>query len=200
MQQPKSSSPNKRTGNTKSTGVVRIIGGEMRGRKLHFSIVNGLRPTLDRVRETLFNWLSHDIYDATCLDLFAGSGALGFEAISRGAKDVTFVEKSDKVVRDLKKNKTLLKQDNIQIYSMSFSQFLKINNKAYDVVFLDPPFREGLLTELLDDLIPHLAPAAQVYIEQETSANPFVPDEKWINIKHKKTSSLIYSLYQLSEF
>ena len=89
-------------------GELRVIGGKWRGRKLRFSDIEGLRPTPDRVRETLFNWLMHDVQDANCLDLFAGSGALGFEALSRGAGHVTFVDQSRKIVDQLQKNMDVL--------------------------------------------------------------------------------------------
>lgn len=183
---------------TKKTGVVRIIGGNMRGRKLHFATVSGLRPTLDRIRETLFNWLARDIVESQCLDLFSGSGALGFEAVSRGAMDVTLVEASAKVSRDLKSNIENLSINNAKVVNMEAARFLSLNKKKFDLVFLDPPFGKGLLGEVFDDLKPHLAPDAIVYVEQEISSGSFEPGADWEQLKYKKTGSFSYALYSQS--
>ena len=179
----------------KSSGVVRIIGGEMRGRKLRFNASEGLRPTLDRVRETVFNWLARDLPGRNCLDLFAGSGAMGFEALSRGAAQVYLVEKSAKVVRDLKHNCELLAAKNVRVVNLESAVFLKSNEQKFDVVFLDPPFGKGLLKETLDALIDHINDDALIYIEQEKSAQEFIPDDKWLQLKYKKTGSFSYALY-----
>ncbi|WP_196139071.1 16S rRNA (guanine(966)-N(2))-methyltransferase RsmD [Aliikangiella sp. G2MR2-5] len=177
-------------------GVVRIIGGEMRGRKIHFSQVSGLRPTLDRIRETLFNWLAHSIHGATCLDLFAGSGAIGFEAASRGAKKVTLVEKHRKVVSQLKENASKLQTNTVYVVQDDASDFLKRNKEEFNLVFLDPPFNQGLLSETFNALVPHLSPDAIVYIEQERSEQAFVPPTPWQTLKFKQTGSFSYALYQ----
>jgi 16S rRNA (guanine966-N2)-methyltransferase len=183
--------------NNLSKGVVRIIGGQMRGRKLHFSTVAGLRPTLDRIRETLFNWLARDINNAQCLDLFAGSGALGFEAASRGAAQVVMVEASAKVIVDLKRNCKLLNVDNIKLVNLEAAKFLETSNQKFDLVFLDPPFGKDMLAKTLELLQPKLAPNALVYIEQESSDSPFIPDKHWQQLKFKQTASFSYALYQL---
>jgi len=182
-----------------SSGIVRIIGGTMRGRKLRFHTVDGLRPTLDRVRETLFNWLARDIAGSRCLDLFAGSGALGFEAASRGAKSITLVERSAKVARDLKNNCQLLSADNIHVINQEAARFLTTNEEKFDLIFLDPPFGQGLLNRLFDDLLPHLNANALVYIEQEKNEQTFVPNSNWTQLKFKTTGSFSYALYQLTD-
>lgn len=182
----------------KKQGEVRIIAGSMRGRKLHFSAAEGLRPTLDRIRETLFNWLAKDIHNSVCLDLFAGSGALGFESISRGAKAVFLIEDSSQVVKDLHANAKSLNNDNLHIKNMSANQFLSDNKQKFNIVFLDPPFGKGLLEETLKLLQPHLAPDALVYIEQEKTSTAYVPNKDWQQVKFKKTASFSYALYQLA--
>ena len=147
-----------------SSGVVRIIGGEMRGRKIRFNSGKGLRPTLDRIRETLFNWLATDIYDSECLDLFSGSGALGFEAASRGAKSVFFVEKAESATKALKENCRLLNLENAKVIKADAKSFLSNNDIQFDIAFLDPPFGENLLSKTFDALTPHLKADAIVYI------------------------------------
>lgn len=181
-----------------NAGVVRIIGGEMRGRKLHFNTVDGLRPTLDRVRETLFNWLAKDIHGAHCLDLFAGSGALGFEAASRGATQVTMVEKDLNVSKNLLKNTELLKVNNrINIINSQSDQFLRHNTQKFNLIFLDPPFGLRLLKDTLLALKEHLTSDAIIYIEQESVPSEYTPSEDWLRLKYKNTNRFSYALYQL---
>ena len=128
------------------TSELRIIGGKWRGRKLKFSPSLDLRPTPNRVRETLFNWLAPVINNAICLDLFAGSGALGFEALSRGAQKVTMLDKSARVIKTLKANAEILGTENITFLCMEFSPSLKNPFKQqFNVVFLDPPFKQNLI-------------------------------------------------------
>ncbi len=130
---------------------VRIIAGQFRGRRLHFQATRGLRPTLDAVRETLFNWLMFKVQDARCLDAFAGSGALGFEALSRFANFVTFIEFDKGAASQLKKNLTLLNlKERAAVYHESALGFLaKPPHEPYDLIFLDPPFHGDLLKESL---------------------------------------------------
>lgn len=177
-------------------GEVRIIGGTMRGRKIRFNTADGLRPTLDRVRETLFNWLITDIHGATCLDLFAGSGALGFEALSRGASRVVLVDKNPLVARQLVTNKELFKTEQPEIYNLDHLTFLNNNQLKFDVVFLDPPFAHAFLQNLLNLLIPHLNTGALVYVEHELKNCEFHVDDTWSVLKSKTTGSLSYSLLQ----
>lgn len=135
-------------------GKVRIIGGTHRSRILKFKDnINGLRPTTDRIRETLFNWLGQDLTGKKCLDLFAGSGALGFEALSRNALLVTMVEMDKSVIEDLKLNKELLKTDNLKIILGSGIDYLKKMTDKIDVLFLDPPYTTTLLKEALEILV-----------------------------------------------
>lgn len=177
-------------------GEVRIIGGTLRGRKIHFPDGDGLRPTLDRIRETLFNWLARDIAGSCCLDLFSGSGALGFEAASRGAKQVVLVEKNSLASQALQANISRFGLTSIALVNQSAESFLAATTTLFDLVFLDPPFGQGLLPATLDLLMPHLTPDAIVYIEQEFSQTPFVPGADWTQLKSKKTSRFIYELYQ----
>lgn len=188
------SRPNKRKGQS-GGGVVRIIGGTMRGRKIRFAGGEGLRPTLDRIRETVFNWLARDIGGRKCLDLFSGSGALGFEAISRGAAEVCFVEKSKSAAKSLQENCQLLKLDNAKIIQADAQSFLSKNRTTFDLVFLDPPFGKDLLQATFDKLLPHLSEEALIYIEQEKSQDEFIPDSSWQQLKYKSTGSFSYGLY-----
>ena len=173
---------------------VRIIGGSMRGRKISFTSGEGLRPTLDRVRETLFNWLAADIHGANCLDLYAGSGAIGFEAISRGANSMVMVDASSQVTDNLKKNLNTLSVDNIKVVNQKAAQFLAVNRQQFDLVFLDPPFGKDLLQDSLTQLIPHLAKHALIYVEQENTNNRLQFGSEWKVLKSKQTSRFCYEL------
>ncbi len=144
---------------------VRIIGGEWRSRILTFPAQDGLRPTPDRVRETLFNWLGQYLAGKTCLDLFAGSGALGFEASSRGATQVTLIEQSPKVIAALRENAAKLGADRVTIQRADGLRWLGTNAGVYDVIFLDPPFQSGALDKLLPQLIAHMTPGGCAYVE-----------------------------------
>ena len=141
--------------NKHSANTLRIIGGEWRSRKLQFIDSPGLRPTPDRIRETLFNWLQGRIHNSHCLDLFAGSGALGLEALSRGARGVIFVEKNTAIANKLKENLVLLKADATVIISdaLSYLNSSADANQSFDVIFLDPPYRLGLIQKSLTGLI-----------------------------------------------
>ena len=192
------SRPGKQKGQSGS-GVVRIIGGSMRGRKIRFASGEGLRPTLDRIRETVFNWLARDISGRKCLDLFSGSGALGFEAVSRGAEEIYFVEKSKSAAKSLKENCNLLKLDNAKVIQADALSFLSKNQTPFDLVFLDPPFGKALLQATFDKLVPHLTEDALIYIEQERSQDEFIPDSPWQQLKFKSTGSFSYGLYGRTE-
>ena len=144
---------------------VRIIGGQWRGRKLRFPDRAGLRPTLGRVRETLFNWLAPSIRGARCLDLYAGSGALGFEALSRGAAEVTFVERDRKAAAALNANVALLEAP-ATVLQMPAERFLATSSERFDLILFDPPFSDARagrhLATLLDD---HLTDGGSLYLE-----------------------------------
>lgn len=155
-------------------GLIRIIGGKWRGRKLPVLDSNGLRPTTDRVKETLFNWLMPVIQDANCLDCFSGSGSLGFESISRGAYKSTLVEKNVTIAKQLKKNCQLLNAQNIEIINHDLISWLnKPASQQFDLVFIDPPFHQNL-TEATISLLENngwLKNGSYIYIETETLYN-----------------------------
>ncbi|MCE5181249.1 MAG: 16S rRNA (guanine(966)-N(2))-methyltransferase RsmD [Betaproteobacteria bacterium] len=158
---------------------VRIIGGEWRGRMIDFSSEEGLRPTPDRVRETLFNWLGQTLDGMVCLDLFAGSGAMGFEALSRGARRVTMVEQNPKVLFHLRENAARLKADKLDVVAADALEFLRRQNGNFDIIFLDPPFHRGILPLLLPLLSERLAPDGHVYVETEHALEPGEGWEVW---------------------
>lgn len=144
---------------------VRIVGGAWRSRLVHFPPRKDLRPTPDRVRETLFNWLGQDLSGLTCLDLFAGSGALGFEAASRGARRVVMVESDPVIFRALLASREALAAGAVEPRRADAIEFLRADAGVYDIVFLDPPFKGGHWPQLARLLPPRLAPGALVYYE-----------------------------------
>lgn len=150
---------------------LRIIGGRWRGVPITFPPVDAIRPSPDRVRETLFNWLQHDIAGARCLDLFAGSGALGIEALSRGAAHVTFVDREPAIGRHLKETLARLGGTDASVVVDEASRFLTRRDPSqewqpFDIVFLDPPYASGLLPAICEELDRGwLAPSAYVYLE-----------------------------------
>lgn len=147
---------------------LRIIAGRWRGRRLPVPDAPGLRPTPDRTRETLFNWLGPRLPGANCLDLFAGSGALGLEALSRGARAVIQVERDSAVARHLQVIAADLQADGLNIVQRDALMFLKAQPQPFDVVFLDPPFRQGLLSRCIERLDQGwLSPDADIYLEAE---------------------------------
>lgn len=176
------------------TQQLRIIGGEWRSRRLRFPAIDGLRPTMDRVRETLFNWLQFDIEGARVLDAFAGSGALGLEALSRGAKEVVFLEKNPKAALQLKDNLKTLQAPNAQVWAGDALQWLSDNPEPYDLVFLDPPFGQQLLQPALQQLT--LLPGALVYVEHEQGLQPEIPAHLQLR-KRKDTKEFCFALYEV---
>ncbi|MDF1764345.1 MAG: 16S rRNA (guanine(966)-N(2))-methyltransferase RsmD [Oleibacter sp.] len=175
---------------------LRIIGGKWRSRRLRFPAIDGLRPTLDRVRETVFNWLQHDVEGARVLDAFAGSGALGLEALSRGAKEVVFLEKHPKAAMQLKENLTALAATHAQVWAGDALVWLKQHTEPYDLVFLDPPFGKELLQPAIDSLI--LLPGALIYIEHEGNLQPKIPAH-WIERKSKTTKDFCFRLFEVAD-
>jgi 16S rRNA (guanine(966)-N(2))-methyltransferase RsmD len=149
------------------TNQVRIIGGQWRSRVLRFPGAPSLRPTPDRLRETLFNWLGQDLTSKTCLDLFAGSGALGFEAASRGARQVVMVEQEMDVYRALQTTQALLCAHQVEMHRADAIRFLQNDARRYDIIFLDPPFHHGWLPRLLPLLPGRLTDDACVYLEAD---------------------------------
>ncbi len=190
----------------KGLGKLRIIGGEWRSRQLPVVDLPGLRPTTDRVRETLFNWLKNDIPGAHCLDLFAGSGALGFEAASRGAASVTMLELQNNAMQILKSNKQLLGADtgdshnranNIELIQQDALNWLSAyQGQSFDVVFLDPPFDSDYLAKAIQQLDEKgcLAENACVYLEcANHQPLPTLP-AGWLLSKEKKAGQVNYYL------
>jgi 16S rRNA (guanine966-N2)-methyltransferase len=173
---------------------LRIIGGKWRGRKITFPSVDGLRPTHDRIRETLFNWLMHDVVDANCLDLFAGSGALGLEALSRGAQQVTFIDTNVQVCQSLRDILSELSANAIVLHD-SFESLS--TPSPFDLVFLDPPFGSGLLSPAIAWLEAKniLTDSARVYIEVEKGGLPQGMPSNWECSRSKSTSTLDYYLF-----
>ena len=154
---------------------VRIIAGQWRRHQLQFPSAADLRPTPDRVRETLFNWLGQSLEDKTCLDLFAGSGALGFEAASRAARNVVLVERDRAAHAALMANARKLRATNVEVRHQDAFAFLAADRRTFDVVFLDPPYQLVVLPELLAKLRGHLASRSLVYLE--AASLPEIPPD-----------------------
>ncbi|EGA69872.1 hypothetical protein VISI1226_14367 [Vibrio sinaloensis DSM 21326] len=181
-----------------STGFVRIISGLWRGRKLPVHDAEGLRPTTDRVKETLFNWIAQDVPRAKCLDLFAGSGGLGFESASRQAEMVTMIELNPQAFKQLQSNVAALKADNITLVNTDALSYLKQPASPHHVVFIDPPFRQGLLAETIDLLETNgwLAPDALVYIETEKELQLEGIPAHWHLHREKTAGQVCYRLFE----
>ena len=193
-------------GQGKSAGKIRIIAGKYKGRKLPVLMAEGLRPTTDRVKETVFNWLMPYIAQANCLDCFAGSGGLGFEALSRGADQVTLVELNRNAAKQLNENKALLEADNLTVVNSDALSFIKESfvkldqatheHKPFDLVFLDPPFRKQLVEQAAQLLNNHgLADQALIYVEMEAESEQEIPIN-WQLLKEKVAGQVVYQLYQ----
>jgi 16S rRNA (guanine966-N2)-methyltransferase len=173
---------------------VRIIGGAWRGRILHFPHNTGLRPTPDRVRETLFNWLGQNLETQRCLDLFAGSGALGFEALSRGAAEVVMVESSRAAHRALRANAARLGTDHLRLVLGDALNFLRgRTNGEFDVVFLDPPYGSGLLQAALERVPVILASHGRVYAESDVA---LAPPKPWRVARKGRAGAVFYQLLE----
>jgi 16S rRNA (guanine966-N2)-methyltransferase len=179
---------------------LRIIGGKWRGRKIAFTEVDGLRPTSDRVRETLFNWLAPSITDARVLDLFAGSGALSFEALSRGAAEATLVEASVIAAKQLGVAAQTLQTSHCHIINKKAETWLNqyLEQAAYEVVFLDPPFANNLLPDLLRQLEASgcLKKNALIYVESGNALPNNITPPEWSLYRHKKAGQVFYYLFE----
>ncbi len=180
----------------KRHGSVRIIGGKWRGRKLLVPDVVGLRPTHDRIRETLFNWLQLYIKDDVCLDLFAGSGEIGFEALSRGAKHVVMLDNNREVVRALSDSAQHLSTGDCEIIHADFPKRMPEFKQRFDIVFVDPPYKKGLIEPVCEwlDSSNVLQPDALIYIETEIELDPLPIPQGWEIFKEGKTATLRYCL------
>ena len=180
--------------------TLRIIGGEWRGRKFQFPSVEHLRPTPDRVRETLFNWLMPYIEDAHCLDLFCGSGALGLEALSRGAGEVTFVDNNKQVIQHLKQTCEKVKTDKANFYHGTAEAFLNQAPHSYDVIFLDPPYDLDLIPVTANTLQADgwLKAGAWIYLEHDGRLDLNELPTDWQPYREKVAGQVHYALYQLN--
>ncbi|MBI5451044.1 MAG: 16S rRNA (guanine(966)-N(2))-methyltransferase RsmD [Gammaproteobacteria bacterium] len=176
---------------------LRIIGGAWRSRRLPFAATAGVRPTPDRIRETLFNWLQGQIAGARCLDLFAGSGALGFEALSRGARELVSVDQDIRVIQQLQANAELLGCTSIlQLAWQDALEYLTTASGRFDIVFIDPPYRDEIIGECCQRLETRrlLAPGALIYVESSTQ-HPAPPlPEGWTLLRDKQAGQVHYQL------
>lgn len=175
---------------------LRIIAGQWRGRRLEFPDLPGLRPTPDRVRETLFNWLAPVLPGARCLDLFAGSGALGIEALSRDAAEVVLVERQPQAVRALRENLARLNAANARVEMADALAWLRQPATPFEIVLLDPPFGQGLLKPVCTLLEQHgwLADAAWIYLEAETELERWPLPAHWTIHREKIAGAVAYRL------
>ena len=184
------------------SGRLRIVAGNWRSRLLDIADVEGLRPTSERIRETLFNWLAPTLHGSRCLDLYAGTGALGLEALSRGAAEAVFVERSPVAARQLQKNIDLLDASGASVVTQGALDYLqRAASRRFDLVFLDPPFADDLLEETCRLLAARqlLARGAQVYLEQDRAKpEPRLPDN-WSIKKNKTAGNVRYMLAMVEE-
>ncbi|OZB17031.1 MAG: 16S rRNA (guanine(966)-N(2))-methyltransferase RsmD [Marinobacter sp. 34-60-7] len=187
-------------GGKSSQGELRIIGGEWRSRKLLFPDAGGVRPTPARTRETLFNWLAPHLPGARCLDLFAGSGALGLEALSRGAGHSTFVDHTALLAKALKENLARLQCQSADVICQPVDRVLAMPCSApFDLVFMDPPFRQGWL-ERLFPLLDHngwLKPGGWVYVEHESEGHLPATPANWQLHRQKSAGQVSYHLFRV---
>ena len=186
----------------KKTGLghVRIIAGTLRGSKLSVLDQPGLRPSSNRVRETIFNWLQNNIQGSKVLDLFAGSGALGFEAASRGAARVVMLERSTEACALLVSNKHRLKTENVEVIQLDSLQWLKNSpDSSFNLIFLDPPYTYQSWTELWSLLLLKIAPSALIYIEIGSNDDCLLPTEMFV-LKQGKTQQSNYFLTQWKKY
>lgn len=190
------------TAKTGAGGELRIIGGDWRSRKLRFPEAGGVRPTPARTRETLFNWLSFHLAGSRCLDLFAGSGALGLEALSRGAAAATLVDHTPALATALRDNLRLLKSDRGQVVCQSVDNFLASGTDSpFDIIFMDPPFRQGWLQRLFPLIAEHhwVKPGGWVYVEHESELTTPAAPANWQLHRQKTAGQVTYCLFRVTE-
>lgn len=176
---------------------VHILGGLYRGKKINFAPLPDLRPTPQRIRETLFNWLMHDIQDKTCLDAFAGSGALGFEALSRRAAHVVLIEESPLACTHLKRMMASFNTNKLELIERCVFDYLAKTKEEFDLVFIDPPYQAKALRQKFLNLLgqsPVLKKSGLIYLE--SNQDDELAESVWHPIKSKKTSTISYGLYQ----
>ncbi len=187
----------------KNQNIVRVNAGVWRSRVIKFPDVAGLRPTPERVRQTVFNWLGQELTGLHCLDLFAGTGVMGFEALSRGATSATLVEVAKPALSALNENKKLLQATQATIFPQDALQFLaQHTTQKFDVIFCDPPYNQGWLPKILPLLKPLVTNESKVYVEAEfalDSAQNVTPNfvQDWQILKQKKAGSVFYHLIAL---
>ena len=186
----------RRSNSAAKRGSFRIIAGRWRGRRLSFVDDGSVRPTPDRIRETLFNWLADDLHEARCLDLYAGSGALGLEALSRGAGAITFIDAQRGVLDTLREHLDLLAAE-ADCRQQRAEDFLRSNRQRFDIAFVDPPYGQGLVTATLTGLAPHMALHNRVYVECEAQLDLLLPPG-WELLKSKTAGQVGYHLLSYS--
>ncbi|MDI4651068.1 MULTISPECIES: 16S rRNA (guanine(966)-N(2))-methyltransferase RsmD [Pseudoalteromonas] len=190
----------KAANNKSANGFIRIISGQFRGRKLPVKDVQGLRPTTDRIKETVFNWLMQDTRGAAVLDCFAGSGGLGFEALSRFADHAVFFELDKGAASQLKENISTLKLDNASVKQGNSLSLLEQNtqNEQFDLIFVDPPFRQNLAEKscFLLEKNSWLSAQALIYVEVESELSDLDTPDNWMLLKEKAAGQVICRLYQ----
>lgn len=181
---------------SKHANQIRVIAGQWRGRRLRFPDLPQLRPTADRVRETLFNWLAPVLPGARCLDLFAGSGALGIEALSRGAAEAVFIEHHLAAAAGLRGNLDRLQADNARVHTAEALAWLRQPATPFEIVLLDPPFGQKLLEPVCAALEQGgwLAPVAWIYLETESEWRPFALPANWTPYREKIAGAVAYRL------
>lgn len=177
-------------------GKLRIIGGKWRRREIRFDSRTDVRPTTDSARETLFNWLQMHIEGACCLDLFAGSGALGFEALSRGAAHVVFVDSSRRCIQQLERTATDLDAESFDIKFMDAAKFVEQTDRQFDIVFVDPPFLRGLAAHTVGLLVASqcLTSDALIYVESEKSSGLDLEFQGWVEYRRLNAGSRVHQL------
>ena len=181
-------------------GELRIIGGDWRSRKLRFPEAGGVRPTPARTRETLFNWLTHHLPGSRCLDLFAGSGALGLEALSRGAGPTVFVDHTPELAQALRSNLRLLKSDKGEVVCQNIDTYLaQPPAKPFDILFMDPPFRQGWLEKLFPMIADNgwVKPGGWIYAEHESDIPTPTAPANWILHRQKTAGQVTYCLFRV---
>ncbi|CUS47626.1 MAG: 16S rRNA (guanine(966)-N(2))-methyltransferase RsmD [Idiomarinaceae bacterium HL-53] len=186
---------------SKPLGTIRVIGGRWRGRKLPVLDAEGLRPTTDRLKETVFNWIQFEITGAQVLDAFAGTGSLGIEALSRGAASAIFVENNRAAVNQLKTNLNTLKALQCEVQEMDTLRYLQTQStRQFDLVFIDPPFHQQLAQPTINALEANqwLTREALIYVETEINA-PVAAPSNWQLTKEKTTSQVRAQLFLRTE-
>jgi 16S rRNA (guanine966-N2)-methyltransferase len=178
---------------------LRVIGGDWRSRRIRFADAPGLRPTMDRVRETVFNWLQWDIEGKLILDTFAGSGALGYEALSRGAKEVTFIELNAVAANCIRESLQSLNADNAQVWQADALAWLGKQESLdqYSVIFLDPPFGQDLLAPAVELIADKINAGCLVYVEVEANADLSCIPANWLESKRKDTKEFSFMLFEV---